>query len=475
MKKINLESSYLKLPKQFYEKVAAAEFSQPEVLLFNESLAKELEFPIEDYSKEELAQIFSGQKLLPGSTPVALAYAGFQFGHPVPSLGDGRALLLGELNGFDIQLKGSGQTPFSRRGDGRSALGPVIREYIVSEAMYKLGVPTTRALCAVLTGEEVYRQFGEEPGGVFTRVAPSHIRVGTFQYFAFKRDIESIRLLMDYTINRHYPELNVLTEVRERALALLKAFSQRQGDLIAKWSGLGFIHGVMNTDNCALGGFTIDYGPCAFMDEFSFNKVFSSIDERGRYSFFNQVPIIQWNILRLADTLLPIISSDEKEAIKLVEDKIIPILQSFPSLRSQEFARKLGIEDFQDADENLVMEFLQYLEDESLDFTLSFRNLPALYKGDSDFYPQTEKLLSFISHWKARVQSVDHLDSINPIYIPRNHLIQKAIDLSYQGDLSFAKKLLEVLNSPFQKNSHSDEFALPTQEHQRVHRTFCGT
>lgn len=474
-KEIDLSSSYLKLPPVFYQRVEAASFPEASLLLFNESLADELGFPYQSCSQEELISIFSGKTLLKGSTPMALAYAGFQFGHPVASLGDGRALLLGELKGFDIQLKGSGVTPFSRRGDGLSALGPVVREYIVSEAMNRLGIPTTRALCALRSGEEVYRQFGEEPGGIFTRVAPSHIRVGTFQYFAFKNDIDSITKLLNYTLERHYPEHLNLSSMAERAMALLKSFAQRQGELIAKWSGVGFIHGVMNTDNCALGGFTIDYGPCAFLDEFKFYKVFSSIDERGRYSFFNQVPIIQWNVLRLADTLLPLIDANESQAIKKVEQELIPLLENFTELRTREFARKLGIKEFVQEDTLIVTEFLEYLEKESLDFTLSFRNLPSLHNDTNIFYPKTKELDSFVTKWKQRVQSVEHLDSINPIYIPRNHLVQKAIELSYQGDMSFCKKLLTVLDSPFQEREEYKEFTLPPLQQERVERTFCGT
>jgi len=475
MSTFSFNNSYLNLPSTFYEKVRAEPFSGPKLLMFNDELAQSLGFPTNEFSSEELAEIFCGQKLLPGSEPIALAYAGFQFGHPVPVLGDGRAMLLGELKGFDVQLKGSGQTPFSRRGDGLSALGPVIREYIVSEAMFVLGVPTTRALAAVRTGEEVFRQFGAEPGGVFTRVASSHIRVGTFQYFSFKKDLSSLKILLDYTIKRHYPELGDLSDLREKCLGLLKAFSLRQGNLIAQWSGLGFIHGVMNTDNCFLSGETVDYGPCAFMDEFRFHKVFSSIDERGRYSFFNQVPIIQWNILRLADCLIPLISTDEKEAISLVETEVIPLLEEFPQMRMKEFSKKLGIDDFKPEDESLVMEFLNFLEEESLDFTLSFRNLTKLYEGDLSFYGDSQKIKDFKTKWLARNPNLEKLDRLNPLYIPRNHLVQKAIELSYQGDDSFFKTLSEVLRKPFEAQAGREEFSLPPKEAEKVLRTFCGT
>lgn len=474
MKDIFQRSSYLNLPSIFYEKVSAASFKDPQLILFNSKLATELHFDEKSFAAKELAEIFSGQNKSVGTQSIALAYAGFQFAHPVPLLGDGRALLLGELNGCDIQLKGSGQTPYSRRGDGRSALGPVIREYVVSEFMHTVGVPTTRALAAVVTGEDVFRQFGPEPGGVFTRVASSHIRVGTFQYCMFKKDENALKALLDFTIERHYPELKNLS-YEEKSLGLLSLFSKRQGELIALWSGLGFIHGVMNTDNCSLAGITIDYGPCAFMDEFSFNKVFSSIDERGRYSFFNQVPVIQWNILRLADSLLPLISDVQEEAIKKVEELLRPIFSTFSSLRLQKIAEKMGISDFKDGDEKLVMEFLEYMQHHALDFTLSFRNLPKLYEGNNSFYPETLELKSFIAEWKKRVSKVDGLDLINPLYIPRNHLVQKAISLSYEGDYDFSKKLIEVLVDPFVEREGLEEFALPPKPAEKVQKTFCGT
>lgn len=472
MNSYSLTNSYLNLPSLFYRECSADHYPDVKLLLFNEALGEELAIP--KMNSKERARFFSGQDLLPGSRPVALGYAGFQFGHPVPSLGDGRALLLGELKGFDIQLKGSGQTPFSRRGDGRSALGPVLREYIVSEFMNRVGVPTTRALAAVATGEDVYRQFGPEPGGVFTRVASSHLRVGTFQYAVFNRDLVALEKLLNYAVNRHYPELNSLS-APQKALGLLEKFASKQGELIGMWSALGFIHGVMNTDNCSIDGITIDYGPCAFMEEFEFHKVFSSIDERGRYSYFNQVPIIQWNILRLADTLLPLISSDEDEAVRLVEEKLHPILSDFHFIRMKKIAEKMGIKDYQSTDESLVMDFLNYLQEEKMDFTLSFRNLKLAFSGDISFYHQTKKFQEFMASWRRRVSSVDDLDSINPLFIPRNHLIQRAIDEAYRGDMSFAKKLIEVLGNPYEQREGLEEFKNPAQSHEKVLRTFCGT
>jgi len=472
---INFNNTYDKLPAVFFESTFPEKSSNPQLICFNHDLAKKLGIDLRELSESELAQYFSGNKIFPLSNPIATAYAGFQFGHPVASLGDGRAHLLGEISGHDIQLKGSGRTKFSRRGDGKSALGPVLREYIVSEAMNALDVPTTRALCAVTTGDHVFRQEGLEPGGIFTRVAASHLRVGTFQYFAFKNDIESIKTLLDYTIFRHYQNLNDPESYREKSLELLKALTIKQADLIAKWSSYGFIHGVMNTDNFSLAGITIDYGPCAFIDEFKFDQVFSSIDHQGRYAFFNQVQIAKWNILRLAETLIPLIDSDQQEAIKVIEKEIMPLFETFEEKRFEAFARKLGIANYKKTDSTLVMNFLSYLEKNSLDMTNAFRNLPNLFSGKSDFYPSSEELNEFIIEWRKRVSSIDGLNNINPIYIPRNHLIQKVIEDAYENNFDLFHKLLEVLTSPFIEKEDLIEYARGPKPHERVHQTFCGT
>lgn len=472
---IKFNNTYLQLPERFYQRINPEVFAKPQLITFNEDLANELEIDFHRATEEDLTSIFSGQKILEGSEPIAQAYAGLQFGQPVPQLGDGRAHLLGECKGHDIQLKGSGRTCFSRNGDGRSALGPVLREYLVSEAMHHLNVPTTRALCAVTTGEVVNRQFGPEPGGVLTRVAKSHIRVGTFQFFSFQQDLDAIQQLLDYTINRHYPELKDITSYQDKSLELLKALSMKQGELVAKWSALGFIHGVMNTDNFSLAGITIDYGPCAFMDEFRFHKVFSSIDSNKRYSYFNQVPIAQWNIARLADCLLPLIHEEQDRAISLVEKEILPIFDTFPTMRMEKLAEKLGIADYAPADETLITAFLTYLERESLDFTLAFRNLPKLYKGESDYYPKGEELNSFLKEWKGRVGDVSHLDQLNPLVIPRNHQVEKAIAKAYQGDFEHFHKMLLAIRTPFSCQSNHKEFAKAPSKEERVFQTFCGT
>ena len=472
---ISFNNTYEKLPERFYQKVKPEKFEKPQLISFNHDLARELKMNVGELSNEELALIFSGQRILDSPEPLAMAYAGMQFGHLVPQLGDGRAHLLGEISGYDIQLKGSGRTAFSRGGDGRSALGPVLREYLVSEAMHSLGVPTTRALCAVTTGEEVHRQSGPEPGGIFTRVAASHLRVGTFQYFAIRNDLEAIKILLDYTIDRHYPELKSLHDDKSKVLKLLESLIDKQSNLVAHWSSLGFIHGVMNTDNFSVAGITIDYGPCAFMDEFEFQKVFSSIDKRDRYSFYNQVPIAQWNIMRFIECLLPFINKDHDKAVETVQSIVVPLLDSFEEKRERAFARKLGITDYKSTDSELIKMFLTYLEKNNLDFTLSFRQLPKLYNGDDSGYVPSPELNEFVNIWKARVKNKDKLDLVNPIYIPRNHQMQRVIDEAYEGNFKLFHKALEVFTNPFEEKENLKEWSLPPKENERVTETFCGT
>jgi len=469
---MSLGNSYLRLPDRFYERVCPEVFESPELVLFNSELSNELGLECSD--DLHLERVFSGQDLLPGSEPIALAYAGHQFGHFVPQLGDGRAHLLGDFNGFDLQLKGSGRTCFSRRGDGRSALGPVIREFLVSEGMHALGVPTTRSLCMVATGEEVFRHDGRQPGGILTRVAESHLRVGTFQYFSYRRDQEALEILTEYTIRRHYPEISG-DDLSDRCLELLRSFAERQGDLVARWYGLGFVHGVMNTDNCSMAGITIDYGPCAFLDEFSYQKVFSSIDEGGRYSYGHQMPIVEWNILRLADCLLPLIADDQKVASNRVSDVLREVFADFPRRLSRVFVRKLGLKDFQDGDENLVNEFLSYLQASSLDFTLSFSSLDALYAGENQFYPKNLKLNDFLEKWKDRGPDLSFMSTLNPMLIPRNHQIQKVIDRAYQGDYLPLKMMWNALKTPFSVSDEHRKWVDPPEPHERVYQTFCGT
>ena len=465
------ESSYAKLPDRFYEQIKPEVYQDSELVLYNPDLATELDLNIDH---DEMLRICSGQSQLGNSPAIALAYAGAQFGHFVPELGDGRAHLIGEAQGYDIQLKGSGRTRFSRGGDGRSALGPVIREFLVSEAMHALGIPTTRSLCMITTGEKVMRQYGAEPGGVLARVASSHIRVGTFQYFSSRADHEALDILLDYTLRRHYPEIRH-ESLSDRCLSLLQSFAKRQRDLVASWYEVGFIHGVMNTDNCALAGITIDYGPCAFLDEFQFHKVFSSIDAQGRYAYGNQMPIIEWNILRLADCLLPLIADDQQIAISKVKEVLSETLMTFPQTIYQLYARKLGVDNYAETDGALVIDFLQYLEDNALDFTLAFSNLESLYSGECDFYPETKELHEFVTKWKSFSPNLSELNKTNPKLIPRNHQIQNVIDQAYKNNYDPLREMWEALKTPYVVSDEHIRFLTPPEPDERVYQTFCGT
>lgn len=470
-----LTNSYLKLSHKFYENILPSSVPNPQLIEFNHNLAQEIGLDVIGISKEDLAKYFSGQKIFEASQPIALAYAGHQFGNFVHQLGDGRAHLLGQINGYDIQLKGSGQTKFSRRGDGKSALGPVLREYIVSEAMHALGIPSTRALCAVSTGETVYRQFGPEPAGIFTRLADSHLRIGSFQYFAIRGENQILEDLLNYSISRHYPKIDTHLNLKEKALEFLKEFAKKQGNLIAQWSRVGFVHGVMNTDNCSIAGITIDFGPCAFLDEFKYHKVFSSIDVNGRYSFFNQLPIIQWNILRLADCLLPLIDENTEKAISIVEESLVDILDSFSSLRWQTLASKLGIENYCELDEKIIRSFLDYLEKYELDFTNSFFNLNKLHQGDQSAFVSNEDLNNFLTMWKNRVPILGDLSKINPVFVVRNHLIEKAIQDAYQGDYNLFSQILKFVNKPYEDRDEIQFLKNAPSKEERVTKTFCGT
>ena len=471
---MRFENTYVELPENFYARVAPAGAPAPELLAWNDELAAQLGLSALKADREKLVQIFAGNELLPGAEPIALAYAGHQFGNFVPQLGDGRALLLGELldtdgQRFDVQLKGSGQTPYSRRGDGRAALGPVIREYLVSEAMYRMGVPTTRALAAVRTGEWVVRD-GRLPGGVLTRVAASHIRVGTFEYFAARRDQAALQTLTDYAIKRHYPEA---AEADSPAVAFFGKVVEAQARLVAQWMGLGFIHGVMNTDNTSISGETIDYGPCAFMDEFDYHKVFSSIDQMGRYAYGRQGSIAHWNLARLAECLMLL---GDPQA--LFEEQLALFQPMFEDEFARRLAAKLGLESVQKGDEELITAWLQVMQDGELDYTLSFRQLADRVGGQDnavfgDFEPR----------WHARLrqqtlsadQVREQMNSVNPLFIPRNHQIERVIDAAIEGDLAPFEELRSVLQEPFDDQPGFESYAEPPSMSERVTETFCGT
>lgn len=467
-----LKSSYTELPNRFYERIQPEAFPDPHLVFYNHDLGHDLGFSFQD--DLDCTLHLSGQKLFEGSDPIAQAYAGCQFGHFVPSLGDGRAHLLGETRGVEIQLKGSGRTRFSRGGDGRSPLGAVVREFIVSEAMHALGIPTTRALAIVRTGEDLVRYGQGQPGGVLTRIANSFIRVGTFEYFAYRNDQEALLQLVDYTINRHFPEITQKA-VSERCLELIRLFALRQRDLVARWYSVGFIHGVMNTDNCSLAGITIDYGPCAFMDEFQLQKVFSSIDRNGRYAYGNQMSILAWNIRRFAETLEPLIADGEEEAKTLVDQVLDKSFSDFSQKIFETFGRKLGFGEWREELMELVRSFLVYLERESLDFTLAFSHLIHLYEGDATHYQETSELKSFLKLWKDLKPDLSLITSENPLLIPRNHQIEQVIQKTNEGHYEPLKDLITAVKNPFHVEESHRYLLDPPPEGGRVYQTFCGT
>nr|WP_300314867.1 YdiU family protein [Halomonas sp.] len=504
---------YASLPSRMRAECEPTLVTAPRLLAFNHALAEELGLDLDAFDGKRVAEALSGNAVPESAQPVAAAYAGHQFGNFVPQLGDGRALLLGELkhrNGglYEVQLKGAGRTPFSRGGDGRAPLGPVLREYLVSEAMHALGVPTTRALAAVSTGERVLRQL-PEPGAVLTRVASSHLRVGTFQYFSVRGDREALELLVDLAIERHYP--NLLDDLqqaswREKALALLEAVVARQARLVAQWKGLGFIHGVMNTDNCAISGETIDYGPCAFMDEFHPRTVFSSIDEGGRYAWINQPPIAQWNLARFAETLLSLIDEDQQKAIELATKPIVAFSDIYQQEWTTVLRAKLGLSASSEiADGNdlaLGEALLDAMDKAGADFTLTFRHLAKAISPDSDATPESslragfsddtgvngqgegaKALEAWLPRWRQRLarevltesEIQRQMEATNPLVIPRNHLIEKVIRAAADDDdFTPFERLLEAVTQPF-STPDDPGFLQPPRPAERVLRTFCGT
>jgi uncharacterized protein YdiU (UPF0061 family) len=480
------QNSYSALPENFFARVAPTPVAAPRLLKLNRPLAIQLGLDPDLLDTPEGAEILAGKKVPEGADPIAMAYAGHQFGQFVPQLGDGRAILLGEVidkDGVrrDIQLKGSGPTPFSRRGDGRAALGPVLREYIVSEAMFALGIPTTRSLAAVVTGEHVIRETAL-PGAVLTRIASSHIRVGTFQYFAARRDTEALRQLADHVIARHYPEL-IGTERTYHAL--LASVVARQANLVARWLLVGFIHGVMNTDNTSISGETIDYGPCAFMDAYHPAQVFSSIDEMGRYRYAHQPRIALWNLTRLAECLLPLFGEEQEKAIEQAQE----ILGAFSDIFSEAYQaglrRKVGLFTAHDSDEALIQDLLDAMAKNQADFTLTFRKLgePATDEARAQFLDPTV-FDEWASRWRARTalepQSAAErqaaMHAVNPAFIPRNHRIEAVIRAAEDND-DYApfEELVKVLAKPYQDQPEFAAYADPPLPDQRVLQTFCGT
>ncbi len=485
------DNTYCNLPKQFYSVENPLEHSSPSLVFFNKQLAAELGCDLSKLgSEQELAKIFSGSQALEGVKPISMAYAGHQFGRFVPSLGDGRAILLGEVlntedQRFDIQLKGAGQTHFSRRGDGRATIGSVLRESLVSEAMHSFGIPTTRSLAVTLTGDRIARE-GSVTAGVFTRVSPSHIRVGTFEYFANRGDMENLEILLKYSAKRHYPEISDSSDL---ALDFFKIVLKKQVTLIADWMSLGFIHGVMNTDNTSVAGVTIDYGPCAFMDRFEFNKVFSSIDRNGRYSYGNQPNIAKWNLAKLAEALLALYPEDKekgnkkKNAFNAFTEQISSFGDLFVDSWIQKMGAKLGLAKPVEQDQELINSWLNFLEENKLDFTLSHYELSKTLENGSLgnlIITQTKGFKSFKEKWSKRLASQQEcpqeiMNKKNPVYIPRNHQIEQAIKKANEGDFNLFHLLSEVLSKPFDEQPRYKEFITPPKTEQIVHRTFCGT
>jgi uncharacterized protein YdiU (UPF0061 family) len=480
-------NTYHQLPARFYEETDAASFDGPTLLKFNQALANDLGLDSLPQDEGQRARIFSGQTTLEGSQPIALAYAGHQFGHFVPQLGDGRALLLGEVTDaggkrFDIQLKGSGRTAFSRNGDGYSAMGPVIREYLVSEAMHHLGIPTTRALAAVATGNHVQRE-AEFPGAVFTRVASSHLRVGSFQYFAARDDLDGVETLLNYAIDRHYPQIRTDTPDANGALEFLKKVIQAQAELVSQWMSVGFIHGVMNTDNCSVSGETIDFGPCAFMDAFSYNKVFSSIDHHGRYAYINQGPIAQWNLTRLAECLAQLVDPDIDKAHDLLQEALLKFEGIFNTLLTRAMTTKLGLNAVEEGDQDLVKLWLTYLDEETLDFTISFRKLADCLESENGVFKPTDAFKAFDAQWRTRLKAQGRefseakqtMNAVNPLYIPRNHLVEQAIQLAMRDDLSVFNEMNQLLRTPFEHQPGLDRYQAAPNAGEEITQTFCGT
>ena len=487
-----IEHSYSQLPQLLFARVQPTPVTQPELLAVNDTLAETLHITRNEITCPDGVAVFAGNTIPDGAEPIALAYAGHQFGHLVPQLGDGRAILLGEIIGrdgkrYDVQLKGAGRTPYSRRGDGRAALGPVLREYLVSEAMAALGVPTTRSLCAVATGEQVYREI-PSPGAVLTRVALSHLRVGTFEYVALRRDLDTLERLTNYALARLYPDRSSNGSV---AITLLEAVIEAQAELVAHWMALGFVHGVMNTDNMAISGETIDYGPCAFLDTYSPERTFSSIDVNGRYAFINQPNCAQWNLTRLAEALFPLVlkeGHDEAEATVLLNECLKAFYPQYTAAYQMRLRCKLGLTLETADDAALAQDLLTLMANNKVDYTLCFRRLVDLVEGVdasviTGLFADPEAIGEWLRRWDHRSQQEPRahaaraalMRGANPAFIPRNHRIEEVIAAALQGDMAPFARLHAVLARPYEDQLDARDLALPPGEEQWDYRTFCGT
>lgn len=479
----NFDNSYSLLPKSFYRQVNPSPVQSPKLVMLNSFLAESLGLNPHALQKTDGVAVLSGNWFPEGSAPLAQAYAGHQFGH-FTMLGDGRAILLGEQitprgERFDIQLKGSGRTPYSRQGDGRAALGPMLREYIISEAMHALGIPTTRSLAVVTTGEAVFRE-NALPGAILTRTAASHLRVGTFQYAAEFGTVEDVRILADYTLNRHF---QADANDENKYLRLLQAVIHRQALLIAKWQLIGFVHGVMNTDNMTLCGETIDYGPCAFMDTFNQATVFSSIDTQGRYAYGNQPRIAAWNLTRFAETLVPLVHSEQAQAVKLAQEALAKFDELYHGHWLAGMRSKIGLFNAEEADESLVRSLLGLMQEHTADYTNTFLALTFSHKGDSSLF-DTADFLSWNERWQARLarqqepESASHhlMRGSNPALIPRNHRVEEALAAAViNEDYSVTTRFLDALASPYAHSANQAKYALPPANSNLPYRTYCGT
>ena len=477
----HFNNTYSKLSDTFREEIKPVPVNNPELVILNESLASELNLNFSNINKDELSKIFSGNSLPNGSNSIAQAYAGHQFGH-FTMLGDGRAVLIGEHTTksnkkYDIQFKGSGKTAFSRNGDGRAALGPMLREYIISEAMHTLRIPTTRSLAVAKTGEDIQREKLLQ-GAVLTRVASSHIRVGTFQYIAARQKEDELKTLLDYTINRHYPEIK---DSNNKALDLINLLIDRQCNLVVNWMRVGFIHGVMNTDNMAVSGETIDYGPCAFMDTYDPKTVFSSIDQMGRYAYCNQPAITKWNLSRFAECLIPLIDEDEDKAVKSATEIIETFGKKYEEKWLKMMRTKLGLLGEDNKDKFLIVDLLTWMHQNKVDYTNTFCHLMNLKDYDNDLY-RDDNFQKWKKNWLERLKLNNNtqenytklMRSVNPLVIPRNHKIENALEKANDSNLEPFNKLLEILKAPYELQENISDY-LKMDTSFKDYKTFCGT
>ena len=477
----NFDNTYFNLSEPFREKINPSPVKKPEIILLNNDLAKLLSLDFSKISNTELSNIFSGNLLPAGSNSIAQAYAGHQFGH-FTMLGDGRAILLGEHvsqsnKKYDIQFKGSGKTAFSRNGDGRAALGPMLREYIISEAMNALKIPTTRSLAVVKTGELIQREKALQ-GAILTRVASSHIRVGTFQYIAARQKDDELKTLLDYTIDRHYPEIK---NSNNQALDLLNRLIERQCDLVVNWMRVGFIHGVMNTDNMTISGETIDYGPCAFMDTYDPKTVFSSIDQNGRYAYCNQPGITKWNLARFAECLIPFFEKNQKKAIQIATETINDFEKKYEEKWMNMMRNKLGISGLDNKDKPLILDLLTWMHEKKADYTNTFCHLMNLDPKKEKIF-EDSKFIVWKKRWKERllkndnnqIKSKELMKNNNPLVIPRNHKIEEALEAAELNDMEPINKILEILKNPYDEQSEIIDYQYPSKSSEK-YQTFCGT